>query len=255
MADGRRQLFDRLAADYHLTFADWQSAIERQGAVYDALIRDLLGPATWAVLIGAAGIGTQALGLAMRGHRVTAAEDSLLAIERLEREALQRHLHLRTAVAGLAELAGAIAGRFDVVLAADNALAQLHERAALDQVLDACHAALRPSGVLLAAVRDYDRVARQQPSVEPPRFFGHADRRRIVHQVWEWLDERRYLAHLYLTYDTGAGWQVRHEVMPCRAWLRAELTQALQAAGFRRVRWFAADDEGEPLPIVVALRG
>jgi SAM-dependent methyltransferase len=254
MSEQRRQFYDRLAADFHLAFADWQATIEDQGALYDALIHELLGPATWAVLDAASGIGTRALGLAMRGHRVSAADVSPGAVARLQREAEARRLRLRTAIADLPGLAVTVAGLFDVVLAADHSLALQLDQTELERALAACHGKLRPGGVLLAACHDYDRLVRDRPASWPPRFFGHLGQRRCVHQIWDWLDERCYQAHHYLSHDTDAGWRVQHQVLTCRAWLRAEITAALQAAGFRRIRWYAAEEDGEQRPIVVALR-
>ena len=63
--------YDGLAADYHLIYRDWEEAVERQGRVLDGLIREALGEGPREVLDCACGIGTQAIGLAMRGHRVT----------------------------------------------------------------------------------------------------------------------------------------------------------------------------------------
>lgn len=61
------RFYDELADDYHLIYADWDASIRRQGAALDALI----GQDRADVLDCACGIGTQAIGLALRGHRVT----------------------------------------------------------------------------------------------------------------------------------------------------------------------------------------
>ncbi|MEU2630611.1 class I SAM-dependent methyltransferase, partial [Kitasatospora sp. NPDC007106] len=62
--------YDGLAAGYHLIYADWEAGIRRQGAALDALLTDRLGSGPADVLDCACGIGTQAIGLALRGHRV-----------------------------------------------------------------------------------------------------------------------------------------------------------------------------------------
>ncbi|MCH7795829.1 MAG: class I SAM-dependent methyltransferase, partial [Proteobacteria bacterium] len=63
--------YDELSEQYHLLFADWDEAVERQGEVVDRVIRDLAGPGAKRVLDAACGIGTQAIGLARLGHQVT----------------------------------------------------------------------------------------------------------------------------------------------------------------------------------------
>ncbi|MFD9728519.1 class I SAM-dependent methyltransferase, partial [Streptomyces sp. NPDC059072] len=59
--------YDELADDYHLIYSDWEASIRRQGDALDALV----GQDRAAVLDCSCGIGTQAIGLALRGHRVT----------------------------------------------------------------------------------------------------------------------------------------------------------------------------------------
>ncbi|MEU0565975.1 methyltransferase domain-containing protein [Nonomuraea sp. NPDC005983] len=84
------RFYDQLAADYHLIYADWDSAVERQGKALDAVIRSALGAESAAVLDCACGIGTQAVGVALLGHRVTGTDISPAAAERAGREATSK---------------------------------------------------------------------------------------------------------------------------------------------------------------------
>ncbi len=49
--------YDELSEQYHLIFADWDEAVERQGELVDRVIRDLAGPGAKRVLDAACGIG------------------------------------------------------------------------------------------------------------------------------------------------------------------------------------------------------
>ena len=71
MADSVRAFYDELAESYHLIFADWQGSMRRQATALDRLIQEQLGPGPHAILDCACGIGTQAIGLALLGHRFT----------------------------------------------------------------------------------------------------------------------------------------------------------------------------------------
>ncbi|GGS94535.1 hypothetical protein GCM10010206_66490 [Streptomyces cinerochromogenes] len=78
--------YAELADDYHLIYADRDASIRRQGDALDAPIgRDRV-----AVLDCSCGIGTQAIGLALRGHRVTGTDLSPRAAARAAREAARR---------------------------------------------------------------------------------------------------------------------------------------------------------------------
>lgn len=72
--DGRMEehsaqdFYDDLAGEYDLIFSDWDGEVGRQGEALDALLGRELGPRGLSVLDCSCGIGTQAIGLALRGH-------------------------------------------------------------------------------------------------------------------------------------------------------------------------------------------
>lgn len=252
---GTAAFYDDLADAYHLIYADWAGTVEHHGAVLAGLLSEAGVEPPAAVLDCACGIGTQALGLAARGYAVAASDLSPASVARAAREAAARGLALGFRVADMRELQTAVPGRYAAVLAADNALPHLQSTDDLARALAAIAAELQPDGVFLASLRDYDRALAAPPQVEGPRFLRGPDgRRRFVHQVWDWLDSRRYRVHLYITEETATGWRCRHHAGLYRALLRGELEAALDAAGLADVAWHAAADTGFHQPIVTARR-
>ena len=71
--------YDQLALDYHRIYPDWDASMARQGQALDAVIHAQLGIDHAAVLDCSCGIGTQAIALSRRGHRVTGTDISPLA--------------------------------------------------------------------------------------------------------------------------------------------------------------------------------
>src|SRR5579875_1664327 len=177
--------YNDLADSYHLIFEDWDRSIARQAAILGPLLSAHTGKALPSVLDCACGIGTQALGLAQRGHKVTGSDLSPAAIDRARREAATRHLDLTFHVADLRSLAFPETS-FDVVLAADNALAHLLTPSDLQAALHSMAAKLSPEGILVTTLRDYDRLLTERPTMQPPFFFHSASGRRFMHQVWDW---------------------------------------------------------------------
>lgn len=112
--------YDELADHYHLIYTDWDASIRRQGNALDALI----GQDHAVVLDCSCGIGTQAIGLAMRGHHVAGTDLSPRAAARAAREAAYRNLTLPTAAADMRRLPFPD-GRFNTVVCADNSLPHL----------------------------------------------------------------------------------------------------------------------------------
>ncbi len=246
--------YDELSAHYHLLFADWDEAVARQGRVVDGLIGELLGPGPKRVLDAACGIGTQAIGLAQRGHQLTGTDLSAAAVARARKEAARLGVEISTQVADLRELTEAVSGPFDVVCVLDNALPHLEGEGEVSAALDRLAAVLTPGGVFLASVRDYDAMLRDRPRVEAPRVIDEPDGHRVVFQVWDWAaDGGSYRLHLYFVrYRDGRGADTR--VFTSRYWplTRARLEGLLDRAGFTRVAWHETEATGFHQPIVSA---
>ena len=88
--------------------------------------------------------------------------------------------------------------------------------------------------------------------MQPPAFYGNSGERRIVHQVWDWIDAARYVLHLYITEEFNHTRTTHHFVSEYRAILRSELSKELESAGFKGVQWLMPDESGYYQPIVVA---
>jgi|SRR6202046_2578712 len=121
MAGTVQDFYDDLSSNYHLIFEDWEASIARQAAVLGPILARECGSATpMTILDCACGIGTQALGLARAGFRVTGSDLSPRAIERARVEASARSLDLRLHVADMLHLDAVPGTGFDAVTCMDN---------------------------------------------------------------------------------------------------------------------------------------
>jgi glycine/sarcosine N-methyltransferase len=253
MSEQARRCYDELAAEYHLIFADWNASIARQAAVIGPhLEREAGGSRSLRILDCACGIGTQALGLAQRGHRITGSDLSAAAVNRARREASDRGLHARFVVADMLDLTPVNEENFDAVVCLDNSLPHLESYEQLCQAAMEIRKKLPSGGVFVASIRDYDHLIQERPAVDGPTFYMDEGKRRIVHQVWDWIDDRRYAFHLYITRQVSTGWESHHYTSTYRALLRNELTSAIQAAGFIDARWMLPVETGFYQPLLVA---
>jgi glycine/sarcosine N-methyltransferase len=249
VASSVRDFYDGLAAEYHLVYGDrWDDAVARQGEVLDALIRDIHGDAA-DVLDCSCGIGTQAIGVALRGHRVHGTDISEPSLERARVEAMRLGADLSFAVADFRDLA-TVTGTFDVVLSCDNALPHLLDEAEIASALRAMRSKLRPGGVLIISIRDYDK---ERPAAPPPYLVAGPPRRLVVRlHDWDAPDSPYYTVRFFFITETADGWDLAHHDARYRAMPRAELTAAASAAGFEDIIWREADDVGYHQPIVTA---
>jgi SAM-dependent methyltransferase len=255
MANSVLDFYEQLAEDYHLIFADWRRSLSRQGEVLHRLLQAELGPGPQTLLDASCGIGTQALGLASLGHRVHATDLSPASVQRAAREAQALGVPLTTGVADLRTLDAQVPGTFDAVLSCDNALPHLLSDEELRATTHAIAAKLRPGGVFLASIRDYDRLLEERPRATQPQVIDSPEGRRLVFQVWDWAEDgRTYTFSLFLVRQRGEQWEtVRHETV-YRALRRVELDAALGAAGFTHIHWHEPADSGFYQPLVTAHR-
>jgi SAM-dependent methyltransferase len=253
MADSVTRFYDLLAGDYHLLFEDWPQSVRRQGAVLEQLLFRRLSPGPLALLDCCCGIGTQAIGLALRGHRVRASDVSPRAVERARREAAEFGVSIEFAVSDLRAPATPPTGDFDAVLACDNSLPHMLTEEDLAKALGGMASELRAGGLLVASIRDYDELARDRPRSTPVRVFDDAGGRRIAFQVWDWsADGKSYRFHQFIVTASGPEWRTASYATDYRALQRDELTCAIERAGMTDVRWHLPPESGYYQPVVTA---
>jgi SAM-dependent methyltransferase len=244
--------YDGLARDYHLVYGDhWDEAVASQGAALDRLIHALRADAR-DVLDCSCGIGTQAIGLARRGYRVHGTDVSARSIERARAEAARLGADLTLALADFRDLT-TVDGDFDVVISCDNALPHLLDDAELARALRAMRVKLRPGGLLVVSIRDYDAALIDRPATAPPLVVPGPPRRLIVRfHDWDGPDSRLYTVRFFVLTETDDGWTIAQHAGRYRAITTAELTRIASEAGFADVTWRPGAELGFHQPVMTA---
>jgi SAM-dependent methyltransferase len=97
------QFYDGLTDTYHALYPDWQDETRTQAdALHRLLCRWHQGPAD--IVDVACGIGTQLIGLARLGHRLTGSDISVRAVRRARRECAAADVRARLLVADMRSL-------------------------------------------------------------------------------------------------------------------------------------------------------
>lgn len=253
MSDRVLEFYEELAGNYHFIFSDWRKSVLRQSESLDRLIRRYHGSQRKTVLDCACGIGTQAIGLAVRGYTVMGTDLSPEAVARAEREARAFDVEMTFAVADFRELAAQVTGIFATVICCDNAIAHMQTEADLARALQSMAARLAPDGLLLLSLRDYDSLRLDQPTSSPPQITDREDGRTIAFQVWDWAaDGESYTVTQFILREEAAGWQTQTGVTRLRAWQRAEITAQLAQAGLTGIEWHSPETSHYYQPIVTA---
>ena len=247
------QFYDALASEYHLLFDHWWSAAQWHGRVIAGLLAQG-GIATGRLLDCTCGIGTQALPLAALGYEVTATDVSRAAVDRARVEAAARGIDVDLRVCDVRGVRDHVDGAFDVAISCDNSLPHLLTDEHLEAALRSIHECLRPAGLLLASLRDYDALSAARPDGVPISVHGEAGSRHGSGQAWRWSRDADYVDIELFTFteDAAGSWRARSHTTRYRALQRAKLESLLISAGFTAVEWFMPDVSGYYQPIVVA---
>jgi SAM-dependent methyltransferase len=255
MSDSVSGFYDGLAEAYHFIFADWRRSVKRQGTALDRLIRTRKGTLRLGVLDCTCGIGTQAFGLAEQGYTVHGTDLSPVAIQRAREYAVEFDRAPTFAVADL--LAPDLVDKttYDVVIACDNAVAHFLTDDDLMQAIDTMVGKLRPGGLLLISLRDYDQIVLQRPRSTLPVVTDAADGRHITLQVWDWAtDGRSYDLNHFVVHEEDGTWRTECHRTTLRVLQRRELEMVLQETGLTDIEWHLPPDSGYYQPIVTAVK-
>jgi hypothetical protein len=140
-----------------------------------------------------------------------------------------------------------------VVLCADNSLAHLLTAADIGTALRAMRRSLRPGGLLVIGMRDYEQVRAEQRPATVPQVTRTEAGRTISFRLWNWHpDGERYdQEHMQLLPD-GDDWQVRVRRTTSWALSRTQLSELVTAAGFVDADWLAPQETGFIQPLLLA---
>ncbi len=245
--------YDDLAPEYHLIYEDWNTAVDHQSVALDRLVRSRL-PDAQTVLDCSCGIGTQALGLAGHGYKVHGTDVSERALERARLEAVRRALDIAFEACDIRDLER-LHGTYDVVMSCDNALPHLLTDDDVARAFRAMFSKLRPGGLLVITVRDYDKALVERPVTSAPRINPGPPRKVVVRlHDWDAPDSPMYTVHFLILTEGSTGWTLSHHHARYRAIGRQALTLAAAKAGFTKIQWHEAEDINFFQPAMTAIR-
>ncbi len=194
--------YNRLTPYYKYIYADWEASLQRQAGILDGVIREYFGDKMERVLDAACGIGTQSIGLAQLGYRVTASDISPVELEHARREADQRNLKVAFEVADMRTLPAKYQEKFDLVIACDNAIPHLLRDDEILQAFREFYRCTTPEGGCLITVRDYENIERHGQRLNPRTVHETEHGKLFMFDLWE-FDGDLYDFTTYAVLDKG----------------------------------------------------
>ena len=109
---------------------------------------------------------------------------------------------------------------------------------------------VRPGGIFIASIRDYDSLLESKPPYSPPYIHKTDGGQRVSFQTWVWKGDTYQLTQYII--DDEEDLEIGKFVCEYRAVRREELTEMLYAAGCTDVVWKFPEETGFYQPIVIA---
>ena len=248
--DITQNFYDNMAEQYDRLFFDWQATTREQAAILNRIFQAYGFDSSAQVLDCACGIGTQAIGLAALGYSVIGSDISEAELEEARKRAEENGVKIRFHKADFRDLSEAFPEQSDIVIAMDNALPHMLTLKDLRAAVESMIGRLRPGGIFVASIRDYDSLLMSKPPYSPP-YIHQTDRgQRVSFQTWTWKGDHYRLVQYII--DDEDELQVGRFECEYRAFSREELTGLLREAGCRDVIWKFPEETGFYQPIVAA---
>ena len=248
--DITQAFYDNMAAQYDKLFLDWHAAAQEQAALLDTIFPDNGFDKRAQILDCSCGIGTQALGLAALGYPVTASDISDGELAEAAGRARKYGVKIRFEHADFCALSDVFSEQFDIVIAMDNALPHMLTGEALESAVRSITGQIRPGGIFVASIRDYDDLLTGKPPYSPPYIHKTDNGQRVSFQTWVWNGDNYQLTQYII--DDEESLQISKFVCEYRAVRREELTNLLLLGGCREVVWKFPEETGFYQPIVIA---
>jgi len=200
-----KSFYDALAPYYKYIYPNWDASVKRQAASLNLVIREFIGEDAHTVLDAACGIGTQSIGLAKLGYKITASDISDREIEQAKLEAARYGATIKFQTTDMRKVWEAHHKQFDVVIACDNAVPHLLSNEEILRAFKQFYQCTKLGGGCIISVRDYAQVERKvhHKKIYPRLVHPTKDGQVVMFDVWDFFDENHYEITTYYLEDTG----------------------------------------------------
>ena len=196
--------YDDVAEYWTMFYKDWDRQLEREGLSLRSIFRK---KGVERVLVAACGIGTQAIPLAKLDYEVVATDASAGMLRKAQELAVNEGVfeQIQFERASFDNLPNVVTGKFDAIVCKGNALPHLVTDEAIETALLVFYELLRPGGVLVVGLRDFEPFMENRPRFLPG--FDHVDddgKEFVSFEIWEWEDGPPTIAtqNLYMVRGT-----------------------------------------------------
>lgn len=241
--DNTSHFYDSIADDYHFWYRDWDAQLDREGLNLRRYFRE---HNVQTVLDASCGPGTQAIALARLGYTVTAADPSAGLLQRAKEHAAQYGVAERITwvQSDFQNLHKLVEGPFDAVLTKGSSIPHLIDDVQIEETLLIFFEVLRPGGLLLIGMRDFELLLEDRPRFWPGQVHDEPQEQIITFDVWDWDDGPpvKVTVNTFVVRGAGSEYRVAKRPVVFRALTPDEVEVVMSEVGFEnfqaeRDRW------------------
>ena len=228
--------YDGLSPHYRFIYQDWEQSVQRQAEILDGVIHEYFPDWVKTILDAACGIGTQCVGLAERGYKLTASDISSSEIEEARLEAKKRNLSIDYQIVDMRYVWNHYGRQFDMVIACDNAIPHLLTEDDIQQTFEQFYQCVKPHGGVILSVRDYAKMEHGINKLYPRQVHETTDGKIVILDHWK-FDGDFYDMTTYVIEDKGQPLANTHVIKGGRYYCIStdRLEHLLARVGFEKV--------------------
>jgi len=226
------EVYDGFADDYHLLLEDWEKDVKAQARVLDRILKQYAPGPVHTVLDCMCGIGTQCIGLAELGYRVTGTDISGNAITRAKEESRTKGIAIDFRQADVRSLEQEVVETFNAVICCDNSLPALLTEDDVLRALTNMKSRLDPNGLCVISIRDYDRVFSERKTFQFRHLHENDGRQILVFDIWEYPEDQFLKCNVFFVTGAGQDWSATCRPLVFKALYRNDMKRLLKNTGF-----------------------
>lgn len=228
--------YSKISKHYEYWFkSSWPEPAEIQGKALESVLRGQGLNGLLRTLDLTSGMGTQAIGLAMRGHEVIALDISAGQVERGQQEAaaIDKDMPIEFVLGDATNPAEYVSGSFDAVFSFGNSLPLLGSIKALQQSLAGSFSMLKPGGIFVASLRDHTDLRNRQPHLIGSGPVDIDGKKGVWVETGIWMpDGKHYTSHITFVLNEPRHEEYYYPFPPLAAVTKDEFLDLLKEAGF-----------------------
>jgi len=179
------EFYKKLTPFYHLLYPNWEQSISKQAVQLEEIFTNNIDGDVTTILDVSCGIGTQSLGLAMKGYSVSASDLSSHEVRRAIKKAEKRKLDINFSVANMKSAYEHHQKQFDIVLSLDNAVPHLLNDDDILKAFKEFFLCTKQGGSCLISVRDYANEDLTKTQVKTYGLRNDGEKKYLLFQTWE----------------------------------------------------------------------